>query len=273
MKYLLIAITLCLAACHPSRRELPQGEEGEHTLWVRIDCPPMLSKILSPDEEKAVQDINLFFFHNTAGIARHLYASSSTDCLRVSLPAGDYTLYAIANAGMDMGEMTQEKVKSSSITIAAASDLEKNGTLMMTAQKQVAVSRDGSIDLSLTRQSARIHLQIAPSPQLAGRLQILSVQLQSLPREGKLFADNRPLGVSQMIDYPPVKVNAASYEAVLYMLENAQGENASIADPRHKTKDQAPARATWVHIQALLEGKKTDYCLYLGENATSSFDI
>ena len=101
--------------------------------------------------------------------ARHLYLSSQRSVV-LELPEGDYALYAVANAGADMGGQTQEYVRS--LRFEQAPDALADGPLPMSAEQTVSVCGDMHIDVTLVRAVAKIDFSCTVAAEFAPKLQI-----------------------------------------------------------------------------------------------------
>ena len=69
---------------------------------VTLTFSPGQARTRTAADEFRIDDINLYLFPTGGGPARHLHLSSQRSVV-LELPEGDYALYAVANAGADMG--------------------------------------------------------------------------------------------------------------------------------------------------------------------------
>lgn len=285
MKHFLIT-ALCAAALLPlSHACLSQTLDGEGpdeavpasaTVTLRFDAPGMetATRALSPEGEKAVRDLNVWFFSKRFGddIARHVYTDANTSQVSTTLYPTDYELYVIANAGSDLGALPQERVAAYAASIDSPEELTHNGTLPMAARQEVAVTGNTTLSVALERCVSRLDVSIEVAPALQGHLLIRSVQLCSAPRSCTFFGENRP-AAGGTFDYPKQTLSGERFEGSYYLWENAQGTNATITDPRARNRANAPAAATCLHIEASYDGRKADCYVYPGENTTSDFNV
>ena len=285
MKHFLIT-ALCAAALLPlSHACLSQTLDGEGpdeavpanaTVTLRFDAPGMeaATRALYPEGEKAVRDLNVWFFSKRFGddIARHVYTDANTSQIATTLYPTDYELYVIANAGSDLGALPQERVAAYAASIDSPEELTRNGTLPMAARQEVAVTGNTTLSVALERCVSRLDVSIEVAPALRGHLLIRSVQLCSAPRSCTFFGENRP-AAGGTFDYPKQTLLGETFEGSYYLWENAQGTNATITDPRARNRANAPAAATCLHIEASYDGRKADCYVYPGENTTSDFNV
>ena len=128
-KYLivLLAVAALLPLSHACLSRTPEAETPDGATYdpssvtLEIDCPGMepVTRALDPSQEKAVHDLNVYFFSKQFpdDIAEHVFSDGNTSRVKVSLFPTNYDLYVIANAGRDMGEISREKVAAYSATV------------------------------------------------------------------------------------------------------------------------------------------------------------
>ena len=285
MKHFLITV-LCAAALMPvSHACLSQTLEGEGpddaapasaTVTLRFDAPGMetATRALSPQGEKTVRDLNVWFFSKRFGddIARHVYTDANTSQVSTTLYPTDYELYVIANAGSDLGALPQQQIAAYAASVVSQEELTSNGTLPMAARQEVSVTGNTTISVALERCVSRLDVSIEVAPALRGHLLIRSVQLCSVPRSCVFFGQNRP-ATGGTFDYPKQTLSGETFEGSYYLWENAQGTNAAITDPKQRNRANAPAAATCLHIEASYDGRKADCYVYPGENTTTDFNL
>ena len=107
--YTAVCMLLFCSACSDSDIEPNPSRQAKRHVTLTFS-PVQISTRTSADETR-IDDINLYLFPTSGDTARHLYLSSQRSVV-LELPEGDYALYAVANAGADMGGQTQEYVRS-----------------------------------------------------------------------------------------------------------------------------------------------------------------
>lgn len=268
MKHFLIT-ALCAAALLPlSHACLSQTLDGEGpdeavpasaTVTLRFDAPGMeaATRALSPQGEKTVRDLNVWFFSKRFGddIARHVYTDANTSQVSTTLYPTDYELYVIANAGSDLGALPQQQIAAYAASVASQEELTRNGALPMAARREVSLTGNTTLAVALERCVSRLDVSIEVAPALRGHLLIRSVQLCSVPRSCVFFGQNRP-AAGGTFDYPKQTLSGETFEGSYYLWENAQGTNATITDPRARNRANAPAAATCLHIEASYDGAR-----------------
>ena len=226
------------------------------------------TRSLTTTDEAAVRDLNLYLFNKAAPtLTHHVYTTDRRAALE--LVRGDWTLYAIGNAGRDLGTMTAAALAAYQASITAPADLERGAALLMAARQTFTVAGPLTVPVALKRCVAKLDLTLNVTPSVTLR----SVRLVNAPRSVALFADNTPATAADCLDYPVQPAGGSSYAASFYVLENRQGVVPSITAPTQKDRSRAPARATYIHIQAESAGKKIDYVIFPGGNTTNDFNI
>lgn len=267
---LLMAIVLC--ACHKEPPTTPsqKGESAQLKIILLSTDMESASRALTEPDESAVQDVNIYMFHKTTALAKHVYASRTSSVV-MNLIRGDYDLYVVANYGSDMGEKSHQEIADYQITISAESELVRNSALVMSGYRTVSVAGVMTLPITLKRAVAKINLSVAVAPALADRITLQSVRLADAPCRATLFSTNRPISTSDVIEYEKRDCRSG-YAGSFYMLESANGMVNSITDQRDKNRENAPTFTPYIHIEGYTPDGKVDYFIYLGENNTSDFN-
>lgn len=141
---------------------------------VTLTFSPGQARTRTAADEFRIDDINLYLFPTGGGPARHLHLSSQRSVV-LELPEGDYALYAVANAGADMGGQTQEYVRS--LRFDRDPDALADGPLPMSVEQTVSVRGDMHIDVTLVRAVAKIDFSCTVAAEFAPELEIKSVRI------------------------------------------------------------------------------------------------
>ena len=250
--------------------------DRKYPVSIRFECPGMTTtRTLNEEPQVTIEDLNLYLFHSTnADAAKHLYLSPATGDFRTELSAGEYTLYAVANVGSDLGNLSEKELRKAGMTAVNEEDLPHGDILPLSVQTQLSITGPANVSVPLVRCLARIELNLSVAPQQRERITLRSVQILSAPRLAAYFADNAPSEDDAVTNYAPRSITGHSYNGTFYVPENLQGTVAGITDPTQKAHDNAPEQATCIHIEAVNQtGRKLDYFIYPGENDTDNFDI
>lgn len=273
--YLLAALLLGSCQQLADNTGDPTDTEGNGTLILTFDYPDMESseaKSLTPEQESAVKNLNLYLFHHRlSGVQHHFYTDNFTGSITLELPQGEYDLYALANVGTDLGDQTSAQMSAYAVSIASPDDLERNAALLMSATQAVSVGASTQVAVSLVRAVTKVTLNLSVAPGVPVSLE--SVELLNAPRTMTLFMPNKPADAADCIDYEKQQATGTAMTATFYLLENAQGTVGSITDARQRSRQNAPAYASYFHIEGIAETAKVDFYVYPGENITDDFNI
>ena len=262
---------LAMASCSKISEEPPATVDGRCRITVTCTPEPqtsLLTRGLTPEEESRIGDLNLYAVHTASGRVIHRYRSGGGS-LAMSLTPGDYTFYAIANYGADLGDRD-----AASLPALSASFAEEPGAgpgLPMAVCRPVQVDGNMAFTLYLKRLVAKVSLTVGVALQLREELVVEDVQLRSAPAGCLFFADHR--AGSSTFDYPCESVSGNLFRRDYYLPENMAGVNASILSEQEKNAAHAPAGASWLRIRARHEGRAVVYALYLGANNTTDFNV
>lgn len=252
--------------------EMPpdQTAEPECRLSLAFSAPErvLITRALSPDGEKSVADMNLYLFGDA--VDKHYYYSPCATSANLTVPPGTYELFAVANAGSDLGAMTRQQVENFRYDIASEGDIEKNGRLMMYARQTITVNGDTNLNVILVRLAAKVEVRYSVAPQ-AGALTLNSIQLKSVPTGVRVFDRNR--AAASVTDYPVRNLASNTGTMTAYVLENCQGVNSSVYAQELKDSAHAPQNSTYVIVRGTYADKAVAYRIYLGENNTSDFNV
>ena len=278
MKNPLIVFTCALGALWSScaglaDRDRETGPDSlSVTFAVTVPETETVTRALSPEDERQVRDLNIYLFHKTTDIRKHLFSDDGAGQITATLIRGDYDVFVIANAGGDTGELTREEAERFSLDVPEESGLTAAGGLPMSARLSVSVSGPAVIPVSLVRCTAKVTLSLRVDEQTAGEIALQSVRVGHAPGTVALFSDNRA-AESALIDYAKRSVTDNVFSGTFYIPENLQGVNASISDQRDKSAANAPAAATCLDIRAAAEGREIAYRIYPGANNTTDFNL
>ena len=261
MKNPLIVFTYALGALWSSCAGLADRDRATGpdslsvTFAVTVPETETVTRALSPEDERQVRDLNIYLFHKTTDIRKHLFSDDGAGQITATLIRGDYDVFVIANAGGDTGELTREEAERFSLSVPGESGLTAAGGLPMSARLSVSVSGTAVIPVSLVRCTAKVTLSLRVDERIAGEIALQSVRVGHAPGTVALFSDNRA-AESALIDYAKRSVTGNAFSGTFYIPENLQGVNASITDQRDKSAANAPAAATCLDIRAAAEGRE-----------------
>ena len=270
---LLLFACACLTGCGTESEEgaIAPKRDGSCSLTLRFEPEEMRQTVTRAADENAIRDLNVWACGTGIGRDVHLYIPDGKTATALTLIPDSYRFYAAANAGRDLGEMTE-----AALQILAASFSGEPGdgaALPMAARSELRVAGPASLTLRLRRLVSKLSLSLGVAPALQGTLTLESVQLLSVPDRCLYFADNRPGYPAFLTDYPVQSVSGTSFSRTYYLPENMAGVNSSVASERQKDKAHAPSGASWLRIKGRHNGRPVTYSVYLGANNTTDFNV
>ena len=271
---LIISLFVLYCSCSPLAGDAARLPDGDSvTLIFAVSCPEneIATRALDPLQEKAIRNLNVYLFHKTTDISKHIYSNDGTQRIDATLVKGEYDLFVIANAGGNLGELTREQAEARALNISEESDLTRNDALPMSARQPVTANQNAVIPVSLVRLTAKVEFSLTIAPAVSGQIVLQTVQLMNAPRSVSYFADNRASG--ELLNFPKQNISGNTFSGTYYVPENLQGINAAIKDQKNKNPSNAPVGATYLYVQGTTYGRQVAYYIYLGGNNTGDFNI
>ena len=249
------------------------GTSDSTNVTFNISCPEteMATRALDPSQEKAIRDLNIYLFHKTTDISKHIFSNDGAKQIDATLVKGEYDLFVIANAGGNLGELTREQAEARALNISEESDLTRNDALPMSARQPVTANQNAVIPVSLVRLTAKVEFSLTIAPAVSGQIVLQTVQLMNAPRSVSYFADNRASG--ELLNFPKQNITGNTFSGTYYVPENLQGIHSTITDQKDKNPSNAPAGATYLYVQGTTYGRQVAYYIYLGGNNTGDFNV
>lgn len=267
-RLLILILLAALCSCWGCASVVVEEYGSSSPLTVRLTVRPegMTASTRSTDENN-IRDLNFYLCDKAGEVVLHRYQSAAT--LRFECPPGDYTLCAVANMHRDMGALPPAELAACAVAYAPDyADLPMAGRLETT----IHASQGKTVTLpplELRRRVAKVAYHIAVVP---ADIELHSMRVCSVPKSASLFDDDMP-PAGGYADTPGTMLSGRGASGILYLPPNAQGTNPAITDPRQKNRDNAPENATYLLIRATRGEKVLAYRIYLGENATSDFNV
>ncbi len=273
MKLIIICIvTLCSLCSCSEKLEISEPTSGSESVesLVRFNCLTSSSatKAISDSEASTIDNLNIFYYSEALGIYKHQYFDGTP--AELMLLNSNWDIYFIANVGKSLSTLSLSEVKAYTSTITSEDDLKSGGGVVMTCYKNITISSDCYINVSLERVVAKVNLSVSLASSVQGVISITDIEIVNVPTSCSLFTPNSP--TSSMSTYSK-SCSSSGGDISFYMFENMQGENSAITTPENKVASKAPTNATYVLISAKSAIADIKYCIYLGENTTYSFDV
>ena len=272
--YLIISLFALYCSCSPLSGDAARIPDGDSvTVTFAVSCPEneVPTRALDPSQEKAIRNLNIYLFHKTTDISKHIFSNDGAKQIGATLVKGDYDLFVIANAGENLGELTREQAEAHALNISDETDLTANDALPMSARQPVTANQNAVIPVSLVRLTAKVEFSLTIAPAVSGQIVLQTVQLMNAPRSVSYFADNRASGA--LLNFPKQNISGNTFSGTYYVPENLQGIHSTITDQKDKNPSNAPAGATYLYVQGTTYGRQVAYYIYLGGNNTGDFNI
>lgn len=272
---ILLIFSFCACKRQVSEPDLPSDQEQETAIVsFSIDCMSMdevVTKGLPEAGENVVKDLNVYLFNERSGISKHLYLTSQTSQFSINLFKGDYDLFVLANYGKDLDKpkpQTIDSIKNFQKKITTESEIDASGCLLMSSYKRVTITGPMDIPIELKRKVAKVKFNLSIAPAFAPNFTLTAIEVRNAPAVVKLF---EPSAATAVLDYKYSTTPPSLTQ--FYLLENAQGENPLITDQKYRNHKNAPKNATYIYVKGEIVGKVIEYCIYLGANNTTDFNV
>ncbi len=222
--------------------------------------------------ERNVEDVNLFLYNESLESPQHIFLRDNSSVTLPIVP-GQWSIYAVANIGDDMGSMTQTEVEAYRYQITTEADLTFNSALVMTSVTEAHISGTQAIEILFRRAVARVDMRVTLAGEALSKLTLKRMRIVNAPKSSVLFAEaSSAPATSELISYGYNSCGNGSTFSI-YLLENLSGSMSHITQEEDKTMSNAPQSATYIEIEAETATSWVTYRIYLGENNTSDFNI
>lgn len=223
--------------------------------------------------ERPVTDLN-FLVYGDGGLVRSGYLASPMIPTMKFAP-GTYRVYAVANFGRQLGQISEEELLRLSAPVTAPDGFVQGDAMYLSGMLTLNVTGPTTGRMVLRRMAARVDLtvRIADGFQDAYLVHVLP---GNAPADCPAFADHRLSASAPQLEFPYVDLTPGAlrtFTMSYYQYENLAGTNPSVAHQRERTDANAPDGASYVTIRVLWDGAYWDYKVYLGSNSTTDFNV
>jgi hypothetical protein len=262
--------------CACTQGNSPEGDDPPGTeetrkypveFTFRVPEPPAADSGTGAENKTEPWEVHFYLF-GPESVYRRVTAYSTLP-LELALPAGRYSIYAVANSSGPGREMTERELHE---LVFERSEL--GSGLVMSCRDEIFVSKDAlSKEVVLTCAAAKVVYNIKTPPGLRPA-RIEAVQLCNLPDRGYVLDDGLQLPGNTSGDGATVPVGTSTaYGGSFYMPENHGGKVSSITSPAGRTPGNAPAKASFIRIRTNYRGSIVEYRLYPGGNQADDFNV
>lgn len=291
MKHNSICMLILLSSLVSCMKELPHGEMVTDTPAVTLSVYPEQGRMQTRSSytvsDALVSNYNLYVFNSSNALVYKGYQSGS-QAASISVPQGQYAFYVLANMGDITGSVnTLDALKSYTYEFSTTSF---SSSLPMYGSESVTVgATTSSVTVGIDRLFAKYTFRIDRTNIREGTLSVQSVTLRNVPAIVYPFDNGRICSTASKFSDSGDHSSAsdisslnAGNSVVFYVPENLQGNENGITSSVNKKPDYAykyvkPQYCTYLEtVCSYVSGsavEKVTYRMYLGENATSDFNI
>ena len=221
-------------------------------------------------ESTSIKDLNVFIWNNLFSYHKY-YTSVSVATMQII--AGNYHIVAIGNAGKDLGNAD---VSTLHTTTLAQLGIDTYNNAVMTYMGELSTNAGTNINLPLKRTYAYVAFNFSIASSFPD-CTLLSYRLHNVPSTTTLTTPasgeytNAALCTGTTAYY---SLNGTTASDKTYIFENCQPDVPSITTEKDRTKDNAPAAATYMELNCShTDGRLFTLRLYLGNGSPSSFTL
>lgn len=221
-------------------------------------------------ESTSIKDLNVFIWNNLFSYHKY-YTSVSVATMQII--AGNYHIVAIGNAGKDLGNAD---VSTLHTTTLAQLGIDTYNNAVMTYIGELSTNAGTNINLPLKRTYAYVAFNFSIASSFPD-CTLLSYRLHNVPSTTTLATPasgeytNAALCTGTTAYY---SLNGTTASDKTYIFENCQPDVPSITTEKDRTKDNAPAAATYMELNCShTDGRLFTLRLYLGNGSPSSFTL
>lgn len=221
-------------------------------------------------ESTSIKDLNVFIWNDLFSYHKY-YTSVSVATMQII--AGNYHIVAIGNAGKDLGNAD---VSTLHTTTLAQLGIDTYNNAVMTYMGELSTNAGTNINLPLKRTYAYVAFNFSIASSFPD-CTLLSYRLHNVPSTTTLATPasgeytNAALCTGTTAYY---SLNGTTASDKTYIFENCQPDVPSITTEKARTKDNAPAAATYMELNCShTDGRLFTLRLYLGNGSPSSFTL
>ncbi|MEG1612390.1 MAG: DUF4906 domain-containing protein [Alistipes sp.] len=274
--YIITILTTTLMSCQKEEMVEPPliNENKEATITFSLqpnesEVVEMKTKALTPEQERYLRNAEIFCYDNKTGRSTWAYVSG-TNTIKLNLTTGSWDIYVLGNHENRLGQISRSELERVMKTITSEADLEKYSCLPMSGKITLEVTGHMRVPIILTRIVAKVNVKINVASHVADKITLSSIRLVNAPKSCRYFGANTP--TIGFLSYAERNCKSGQYVS-FYLFENRQGVNSSISNQKYKSRENAPANASYLHIKGRTTDKLLDYYIYLGENNTTDFNV
>lgn len=267
-----------------------EGRDGGETRSVSVSCTVPGGEVDTKSSyaagESTVKNISLFVFDASGALVTSGYHTTASG-ISLSLPTGTYGIWAVAN----MGDVTPGIASLSALRgyTGTVSNTSLGSAFPMSGGGSYTIGASTtSVSILLERLVAKYTFSLDTSDITEGTLTLKSVALRNIAGAVRPLSAWGVTSASQLLSTGDTSSSQdvtqlnSSGQAVFYVPENCQGTESGISAPADKVPTWSfrtvnPALCTYLEVNCTYvkntEIDDVTYRMYLGANATTSFDV
>lgn len=267
-----------------------EGRDGGETRSVSVSCTVPGGEVDTKSSyaagESSVKNISLFVFDASGALVTSGYHTTASG-ISLSLPTGTYGIWAVAN----MGDVTPSIASLSALRgyTGTVSNTSLGSAFPMSGGGSYTIgATTTSVSILLERLVAKYTFSLDTSDITEGTLTLKSVALRNIAGAVRPLSAWGVTSASQLLSTGDTSSSQdvtqlnSSGQAVFYVPENCQGTESGISAPADKVPTWSfrtvnPALCTYLEVNCTYvkntEIDEVTYRMYLGANATTSFDV
>lgn len=222
---------------------------------------------------RPILDLN-FLVYNDGGLVRSGYMTSPM-IPTMKLVPGTYRVYAVANFGHQLGQVSEEELLRLSAPVTAPEGFVQGDAMYLSGMLTLNVAGPTTGRIVLRRLAAKVNLTVRIADDFKDAY-LVHVLPGNAPADCPAFAEHRLSASAPQLEFPYADLTPGAlrtFTMSYYQYENLAGTNPAVIHQRERTDANAPEGASYVSIRVLRDGAWFDYKVYLGGNNTSDFNV
>lgn len=267
---------LTLSCTKDETAAVPQGGEPcPVTFRLETEAAVGIAPLNEPSTRIArpVTDLN-FLVYDDGGLVRSGYLTSPM-IPTMKLVPGTYRVYAVANFGRQLGQISESELLRLSAPVTAPEGFVQGDAMYLSGMLTLNVTGPTTGRMVLRRMAARVDLTLHIADDFKDAY-LVHVLPGNAPADCPAFAEHRLTASAPQLEFPYADLTPGAlrtFSMSYYQYENLAGTNNAVTHQRERTDANAPEGASYVSVRVLCNGAYYDYKVYLGSNSTTDFNV
>lgn len=281
ISFFIAVVGIALSAASCAREETPWNEPPSKgapcpvTFRLETEAAAGIAPVNEPSTRisRPILDLN-FLVYNDGGLLRSGYMTSPM-IPTMKLVPGTYRVYAVANFGRQLGPVSEEELLRLSAPVTAPDGFVQGEAMYLSGMQTLQVNGPTTCRIVLRRLAAKVDLTVRIADDFKDAY-LVHVLPGNAPATCSVFGENRLSASDPQLEFPYADLTPEAlrtFSTSYYQYENRAGTVPAITDTRDRIDGKAPAMASYVSIRIRKDGVLYDYKVYLGDNATTDFNV